>query len=191
MRMEDLWLEAFSLHIGRMQRDAPGTILADVQSMGWPGDDRFRMQSRLLHIDVQRNAEGTVCKTSAFWDGKIHKSRMEPIEGTLPGRRTESWRFMESGMMVRECAVVSKDDRACMQVLQMALWAALSLSSSLLRTTCRVHADTALPIATTSAQSMRPISCSFLFFGPRPHPVDPYLLAVNITDNDHHKGILH
>lgn len=49
---------------------------------------------------AQRNAEGTLCKTSAFWDGKIHKSRMEPLEGTPPGRRTESWRFMESGMMV-------------------------------------------------------------------------------------------
>ncbi|BDA41262.1 hypothetical protein COCOBI_02-0420 [Coccomyxa sp. Obi] len=56
----------------------------------------------------QRNAEGTLCKTSAFWDGKIHKSRMEPVEGTLPGRRTESWRFMESGMMVVRSAAINE-----------------------------------------------------------------------------------
>ncbi len=51
-------------------------------------------------MHAQRSAEGKLCKTTAFWDGKIHKSRMEPVEGSRQGRRTESWRFMDSGMMV-------------------------------------------------------------------------------------------
>ncbi|EIE25023.1 hypothetical protein COCSUDRAFT_61272 [Coccomyxa subellipsoidea C-169] len=53
----------------------------------------------------QRSAEGRLCKTTAFWDGKIHKSRMEPVEGSPQGRRTESWRFMDSGMMVVRSAL--------------------------------------------------------------------------------------
>ena len=37
---------------------------------------------------------------TAFWDGAIHKSRLDPLDGS-GGRQAESWRFMESGMMAR------------------------------------------------------------------------------------------
>ena len=55
---------------------------------------------------AQRNAEGTPCKVTAFWDGPVHKSRMEPLDASQ-GRKAESWRFMESGMMVRCLAKLS------------------------------------------------------------------------------------
>ncbi|CAL5222723.1 g5127 [Coccomyxa viridis] len=47
----------------------------------------------------QRNAVGAFCKTSSFWDGSIHKSRLEPVDPSS-GPSLESWRYMDGGMMV-------------------------------------------------------------------------------------------
>ncbi len=50
---------------------------------------------------MQRSPEGAPCKVSAFWDGAIHKARFEPLDAASGGRRAESWRYMEAGLMVR------------------------------------------------------------------------------------------
>jgi len=44
----------------------------------------------------QRDAEGQTVKTSSWWDGAVHKTRMEG------GRRgaVESWRSVDAGLMV-------------------------------------------------------------------------------------------
>ena len=49
---------------------------------------------------MQRTPEGAPCKVSAFWEGAIHKARFEPLDAAQ-GRRAESWRYMEAGLMVR------------------------------------------------------------------------------------------
>ena len=49
---------------------------------------------------MQRNAEGSMCKVTAFWDGQIHKMRMELLLPSQNRRYAESWRYMDGGMMV-------------------------------------------------------------------------------------------
>lgn len=48
---------------------------------------------------------GILCKTSCFWDGSIHKSRLEPADPSS-GPTLESWRYMDGGMMV-SCSELS------------------------------------------------------------------------------------
>ena len=48
---------------------------------------------------MQRNAVGVLCKASSFWDGCIHKSRLDPVDPSS-GPCLESWRYMDGGMMV-------------------------------------------------------------------------------------------
>lgn len=43
---------------------------------------------------------GVFCKTTSFWDGAIHKSKLEPVDSAA-GPCLESWRYMDGGMMVR------------------------------------------------------------------------------------------
>ncbi|KAK9819583.1 hypothetical protein WJX72_000010 [[Myrmecia] bisecta] len=55
--------------------------------------------TRVLHEGKtvsQADAEGIMCKTTSWWDGDVHKSR---LEGASHGA-TESWRYMEGGLMV-------------------------------------------------------------------------------------------
>lgn len=50
---------------------------------------------------VQRNAEGTLCKTTSWWEGSVFRSRMEGSElGVL-----ESWRFMRGNSMAVRTAL--------------------------------------------------------------------------------------
>ena len=43
---------------------------------------------------------GVFCKTTSFWDGAIHKAKLEPVDPAA-GPCLESWRYMDGGMMVR------------------------------------------------------------------------------------------
>ena len=55
---------------------------------------------------MQRNAVGVLCKASSFWDGSIHKSRLEPVDPSS-GPSLESWRYMDGGMMVGQATALA------------------------------------------------------------------------------------
>lgn len=50
---------------------------------------------------VQRNAEGTMCKTSSWWEGRVLRSRMEGSELGV----VESWRYLHGASMAVRTAL--------------------------------------------------------------------------------------
>ena len=59
--------------------------------------------SKAAFTSLQRDAEGNGVKSTAWWDGEVHKSRME---GGKHGS-IESWRYMDGGLMVVKTVLIS------------------------------------------------------------------------------------